>query len=388
MAFVPYPLAPEPPMPANQSQAPSPAAPAQRKFPCKQCGARLDFQPGASSLKCPYCGYAEKIYDNISGVQERELESFLFAPSAGRAIAGHSLETECGGCGAVVILEDNVAADRCPFCAAHLENQPRATGEMVAPESILPFNIDYRKAKEAFEQWINDRWFAPDGLRKMTSLGQLQGVYLPFWTYDSMTITHYSGRRGTERAAGMYGGGDEMFPGAELLGRVNGRTYVEWQDVSGEVHHFFDDMLVGASHSLPYDKVAQLQPWDLDNLVAFKPQYLSGFKTERYAIELAQGFETSKLLVDPVVKQLCLQDIGGDYQILQSYQTKHERPTFKHVLLPTWIASYRYYGKVFHILVNARTGEVVGDRPWSIFKIAATVTFLLGLAAAILFLSQ
>src|SRR5262245_25742077 len=369
--------------------APAKTAPAQRKFPCKQCGARLVVSPGSSSLKCPYCGYAERIYDDITGVRERELEAYLIAPPRGDTIAGYSQEIQCGGCGAVVILEDNVAADRCPFCATHLENKPRAAGEMVTPESILPFNVDFRKAKDAFEKWIYDRWFAPDGLKKMVSLGQLQGVYLPAWTYNSQTITKYTGRRGTEKSAGMYGEGDDGIGNAlSMLGGMNNRRYIEWQDVNGEVHHFFDDMLVGASHSLPYDKVAQLQPWDLENLVAFKPEYLSGFKAERYAVELAQGFEMSKLLIDPMVKQMCTYDIGGDYQILETYQTAHDRPTFKHVLLPAWIASYRYYGKVFHILVNARTGEVVGDRPWSFFKIVSVVTFLLGLAAAILFLTQ
>ncbi len=181
-------------------------------FRASSAGPGSTFNRAAAQLKCPYCGYSERIYDDISGVQERDLEAFLSTRPAGRTIDGHSQETECGGCGAVVILEDNVATDRCPFCATHLENKPRAAGEMVAPESILPFDIDYRKARNAFEQWINDRWFAPDGLRKMASLGQLQGVYLPFWTYDSMTITHYSGRRGTEKAAGMYGGGEDLFP--------------------------------------------------------------------------------------------------------------------------------------------------------------------------------
>ncbi len=379
-------------MPATKTPVATPAATpnAQRKFPCKQCGARLDFNPATSSLKCPYCGYGERIYDDITGVQERDLDSYFGAPPPGRTIAGHSQEIQCGGCGAVVILEDNVAADRCPFCATHLENAPRAAGEMVTPESILPFAVDFRKAKDAFEKWINDRWFAPDGLKNMANFGHLQGIYLPFWTYDSQTITKYTGRRGTEKSAGIYGEGDSggFGVGNLLGGGMHGRRYIEWVDVSGEVHHLFDDMLVGASHSLPYDKVAQLQPWDLENLVAFKPEYLSGFKAERYAVELRQGFEMSKLLIDPMVKQMCTYDIGGDYQVLETYSTTHDKPTFKHVLLPAWIASYRYYGKVFHILVNARTGEVVGDRPWSVFKIVSVVTFLLGLAAAILFLSQ
>ena len=28
----------------------------QHEFPCKQCGANLQFQPGTRTLKCPYCG--------------------------------------------------------------------------------------------------------------------------------------------------------------------------------------------------------------------------------------------------------------------------------------------------------------------------------------------
>ena len=39
------------------------------------------------------------------------------------------------------------------------------------------------------------------------------------------------------------------------------------------------------------------------------------------------------------------------------------------MLLPVWIAAYRYHGKAFQFLVNGQTGEVVGKAPWSIVKI-------------------
>src|SRR5262249_1378826 len=52
--------------------------------------------------------------------------------------------------------------------------------------------------------------------------------------------------------------------------------------------------------------------------------------------------------------------------------------TFKHVLLPIWIAAYRYNGKPYQFLVNGQTGEVVGKAPWSFWKI-----FLFSLACAI-----
>jgi hypothetical protein len=53
---------------------------------------------------------------------------------------------------------------------------------------------------------------------------------------------------------------------------------------------------------------------------------------------------------------------------------------FKLVLLPIWIAAYLYGGKTYQVFVNAHTGEVVGERPYSIPKIVAAV--VAGLIAA------
>jgi len=365
------------------------AAPAGRKFPCDQCGARLDFDPSGTSLKCPYCGHSKHVYTDYTAVQERDFQAFIERGEPGPGtIPGRSEQVSCGGCGAVVLLEDHVATDKCPFCATHLESQPQAAEAMIEPESILPFAVDYRKAKDAFERWINDRWFAPSGLTQLSSLGQLNGVYVPFWSYDAMTYTRYTGQRGEERTAGVDPMHDDMSIVALAGMSHHNHRHMEWREVSGEVHHFFDDNLVCASLSIPLDKVMQLQPWDLENLVGFKPEYLSGFKTQRYAVPLRDGFDMAKILMEPTIKGMCLADIGGDVQILDTYNTKHERVTFKHALLPVWIASYRYFDKAYQIMVNARTGEVVGDRPWSVFKVGALSAFLLALAAIILFLSQ
>lgn len=371
------------------AQAAPVQAPAARKFPCDQCGARLDFDPSVTSLKCPYCGHAKTVYTDYTPVQERDYEAFLERGEPGQGtIAGRSMQVPCGGCGAVVLLEDHVVTDRCPFCATHLESKPQAAEKMIEPESILPFAIDYRKAKAAFEQWISERWFAPSRLHHLANLGQLNGVYIPFWTYDAMTYTRYTGQRGEEQVDGMDPMHNDLDVVAFLGTHHNRNRRMVWREVSGEVHHFFDDSLICASLSIPLDKVMQLQPWDLENLVGFKPEYLSGFKTQRYAVSLRDGFELSKVMMDPMIKTMCLTDIGGDVQILDHYNTKFDRVTFKHALLPVWIASYRYFDKVYQIMVNARTGEVVGDRPWSLFKVGALSLFLLALAAVILFLSQ
>jgi hypothetical protein len=65
----------------------------------------------------------------------------------------------------------------------------------VQPNGLIPFAINERQAISAFEKWIRRRWFAPTTLRHFAYLGKLSGLYVPFWTFDSMTYTHYTGER-------------------------------------------------------------------------------------------------------------------------------------------------------------------------------------------------
>src|SRR5687767_10467636 len=106
-------MAVPPPLPGERPEPPSvperTAPPAGRKFPCRQCGAKVDFDPAARGLKCPYCGFTEVIPeaddDQRAEVREHDLEAFLDTQQerAHAAIAGHSYQTKCDGCGAVVV---------------------------------------------------------------------------------------------------------------------------------------------------------------------------------------------------------------------------------------------------------------------------------------------
>src|SRR4051794_33153601 len=137
------------------------APPTGRKFPCAQCGAKLDFDPSSRALKCPYCGHVEEIQPDGGTVEERDFEAYLQHHAGVRVtIQGRSEQVRCTGCGAIVLLEDKLATDRCPYCSTHLENKPEAAEEMIAPESLLPFAVDQRQARAVFAQWIAGRWFA------------------------------------------------------------------------------------------------------------------------------------------------------------------------------------------------------------------------------------
>ncbi len=348
-----------------------------RKFPCPACGAKLDFNPHEQALKCPYCGHLEAIEaGDPDKIEEHDFDAFVERLSSEETvIVGRSQEVRCTGCGAIVMLEDKIATDKCPFCATHLESQPKPAHAIVPPESVLPFKIDDRKARGLFNQWISSLWFAPTELKQLANLGQLAGVYLPYWTYDSMTYNQYRGQRGDDYTD------TEYYTTTDAQGNTvtRSRTVVRtaWTNVGGNVEHFFDDVLIYASKGLPEDKVNQLTPWDLEQLNPFKAEFLSGFKTERYSIDLQEGFGKARDVMDAHIRILCMQDIGGDHQVVDHVNTQHKGVTFKHLLLPIWLAAYRYHDKLFRIMVNARTGEVVGDRPYSVAKIVSMVLAIL-----------
>ncbi len=369
-----------------------------RKFPCSACGAKLDFDPSSQALKCPYCNHVENIAPSQHAIEERDYKAQLEKLAKDRGVLpGRSSQVRCTACGAVVLLEDKVATEKCPFCATHLENRPEAAEDMIAPQAVLPFAVTNHDAQAAFSQWIASRWFAPSELLQFANLGQLSGVYLPFWTYDSMTYTHYTGQRGddyqemetytdtesyTETQTNA-DGSTQTVTNTRPVTKTRMVTKTRWYPVSGQVQHFFDDVLVEASESLSRDEAVKLTPWDLAQLEEFNPDFLSGFKTERYAVGLKDGFTKAQAIMDGEIRGLCMQDIGGDHQQLSSVRTQHVGVTFKHILLPVWLGAYRYRDTPYRVLVNARTGKVFGRRPYSTMKIVmlilAIVLLILGL---------
>jgi hypothetical protein len=68
-------------------------------------------------------------------------------------------------------------------------------------------------------------------------------------------------------------------------------------------------------------------------------------------------------------------NIGGDEQRVHSISTDYSAITFKHILLPVWLCAYRYQNQRYQVMVNARTTEVQGERPYSV--VLARVMYLL-----------
>ena len=358
---------------------PDPQPPASEKvhrYPCAQCGAILLFEPKDGQLACPYCGHKEIIPSSADQVEERSYEEYL-KPREGQlqVLAASALEVQCSSCGAIVTFIPPEVARECDFCGAQIVAQPKSADPTVAPEGVLPFRLQQQEATANVKQWIASRWFAPDALKKFASPDAIDGVYIPFWTYDANTLSYYTGQRGeyyyvTENYTETDSQGNTVTKSRQV-------RYTNWYPVSGSVTRWFDDILIPGSKSLSRKRLDALEPWDLVEIKPYDPAYLSGFKAQRYQVELAEGFEQAKLFAAGVIQGDVRQNIGGDEQMITDVKTSYSAITFKHLLLPVYAGAYTLNQKVFQVVVNGRTGEVQGDRPYSVAKIALFIGAIL-----------
>lgn len=356
----------------------------QGKVKCKDCGAWLEYTPGTSTLDCQYCGAKNDIVTAGPPGEVEEIDFETFVSTQVNTAEQITVATvKCDSCGASSTLKPNVTADKCPFCDSPLVIKNGTTDSIIRPKYMLPFSIDKNKGLDGFKGWLHKLWFAPSDLKKYAQNDRLNGMYIPYWTYDSNTSSSYSGMRG-----------DDYYTTETYTTTVNGQSQTQtrsvkrtrWFPVSGYVSNAFDDVLVIASSSLPEKYANELEPWDLTNLSNFDEQYLSGFRTERYQLDVKEGFGKAKNRMEGVIRESIRRDIGGDHQQITSVNTKYADITFKHILLPIWLSAYRYRGKVYRFMINGRTGEVQGERPYSFWKIFFTVVGILGVIGTGIFL--
>jgi hypothetical protein len=353
----------------------------QKELICKNCGAKLVYAPGTTSLCCEYCNTKNEIELKNEAIIELDLNQHLDNLSQS-APTIDILTVKCVSCSAVTTFEKSVVSNFCAFCGSPIVIKDASSNTIFKPKGILPFKVDLKNAEKSYLTWLGKIWWAPFGFKnRVQADGKITGVYIPYWTYDSDTSSDYSGERGDDYTV------TENYTAHEngkMVVRQRKVTHTRWSSVSGHINHFFDDVLVIASNSLPRDKTEKLEPWDLNNLTPFDEAFLSGFRTECYQVDLKDGLEYARFRMESRIKELIQQDIGGDHQRVSSVNTNYSNFTFKHILLPIWISAYRYNNKSYRYLINGRSGEVQGEYPVSIFKIIMVIVIIASLALIII----
>lgn len=346
------------------------------QFPCRKCGADSAFDAGTQALTCAHCGHREAIgTEGATEIYEYDLQAALRnAPTAPRR--QEAREVQCTTCAATVEVAPDRTALRCGYC-----DQPvvviEQDSQRIVPESVIPFRLDRAAAHAKLRAWLASRWFRPGDLAREANVKNLRSRYVPAWTYDADTDSDWSAM------SGYYYYVSESYTAHEN-GRMVHKTRrvrkTRWVPSWGEHHTFFNDWLIYATRGLPPHLIDDLGRWGLSSLEPYDAKYLAGHESERYAVDLGDGWERARKGMQAEIRRACASKVPGDTHRGLAVTTTYHAMTWKHLLLPLWIIAYRYRGKPYRIVVNGQTGQVDGEAPWSWGKIALLV---LAIAAAV-----
>jgi DNA-directed RNA polymerase subunit RPC12/RpoP len=269
----------------------------------------------------------------------------------------------CKNCGANQHIEENYKSLSCIYCGSPLIIEDAYKEEWILPGAVLPFQIDQKKAFQIFKKWVDGLWFAPNNLKKAAiDPEKTRGLYAPYWTFDAQLYADYTGQRG------------EYYYVTKTVGSGKNRRTVQerrtrWYPASGSVSGFVDDTLIKASNQKTGVIPQKIARWNLKMLKPFDSGYLSGFVTEKYTIPLLDGHNESNKVAEQIADSWARRDIGGDTQQVSSINMKLSDETFKHILLPVYISTYKFKGKRYNFFVNGQSGIISGQRPYSFWKI-------------------
>lgn len=342
---------------------------------CPNCGATVVFDPAKGCMHCDYCGYTCELpqADAENDICEMDFEAALHTESFNWG--EQKKEVQCKQCGAVTVYDALETAATCPFCGS-TSVMPAATENTIAPGAVCPFAVTKDQAGERFTKWLKGKLFAPKKAKKNARPEAFQGIYLPYWTYDADTTSNFTGRAGYDRTVEDDKG--------------NSRTVTDWKHVSGVYQSFFDDVTVMASKRQADSGVRSCEPFDFSKLVPYSPQVVAGFVAERYSIGLKEGWESAQKKIQSQLSSDISSYIrthwNADRTSSVRFSTLYTNITYKYLLVPTWISSFRYKDKVYQFAVNGQTGKVGGKAPVSAWRVLIAIAIGIGVIAGLAYL--
>ncbi len=334
-----------------------------QSFQCPRCGGRMIFSTLSLQLSCEYCGFCEGedpaiaeagVPGSVADRAEQVLD-FVTPTTSGHHWSQAQQHLSCERCGALSLLPPGQKTTQCPYCGSNQLVASPDQGDLVEPQVIALMQIDAKQADRLARGWLGKGFFAPDSLPGAGRTLQLRPGYYSFWTFDGILEVKWT----CEVAEGS---GNQK----------------RWAPVNGTETRFFNDVLVPGMKTISLQEAKNLQPFDLQDVVPFKPEYLAGWPTVLYDCSLTdaslKGREFIFRQLQPQITQMI--EVGREKRNLNLGGHSWSGMTFKHILLPLWVGAYQFQGQDYRLMINGQTGKVTGAKPRDPLKLAVLITIL------------
>ena len=350
------------------------------EYKCPNCGAPLHFHADSGKVHCDSCGNDFEIEDVKALYQADSAEGEEFDWSKYKLDATDTLDDVrvflCESCGAQIEADQTTAATKCPYCGNNVVLDERVGGGL-KPNYIIPFKFGPQKLPEMIRKFYKGKALLPRRFFEQNEIGKAQGIYVPFWLFDSKIDGNVT----------MNG---------ELI-----RHYTQGDYDCTETNHFlliregsmaFAKIPVDASVKMPNDLMDSIEPFDYSELVEFDPAYLTGYLADRFDSDPDAEIPRANERMQNSAVDMFLSTAAGFAPRVRSSALRMLDASVGYVLLPVYLLNCKYRGETYQYAVNGQTGKVVGDLPvskgkwWTYFLSVAVgaAAVLFGLASVLL----
>ena len=319
---------------------------------CPGCGASIGvkYDPEALNLTCPFCGMVSKLPQpgTTPVIQELDFNTALQRASVNWGNVKKMIT--CANCGGSTIYDAEQVTGACPFCGSTSVTPAAENSQIMAPQAVIPFAVTKEQTQLCFDNFINTRRTASKKVYGC-KLENVVGIYLPFWTYDTLSVSAYDAHTYETK-------------------------YTPRQYFKGVMTQFFDDLVIYGSDKIRNQNIKRVQEFDFQRMVPYSPKYLAGIPAERYTVGLNDGWERAKTQIRDKIKRT----LNRKYRMKASIDaivTSYYNVKFRYVLAPIYLATYTCGKKTHTVAINGQTGKTYCEVPTFMLKLVLIPLFVM-----------
>jgi hypothetical protein len=337
---------------------------------CDKCG-KPRGENTLTTTTCAHCGspYEQKTSTlnlDLEVTLEKHIDEITMTQSPVQAIG-----MECLNCRTTIKYHENQISIKCPFCSTHYQTKISQKIFLIEPSFFLPFQIDHATALASLRNWCTPKWLAPEKFRKIASNPKnLKTIFLPYWKYDCHTQSTYIGKKGVYfQTTKAY----KTMEKGKPINKTRAVTQTQWTPVKGALTHSIDNVVIPATNAIPKKWVSKITPSTFSNLTAFNKDFDHSFVL--YQTMAKEALQDAYAKIQKLIKKKIKIEIAGDRQKVSQIQTRFSQPSITGILVPVYICSFKHKNSNYQVLIDAQTGEVHGDSPFSNMKISFLLIF-------------
>lgn len=322
---------------------------------CKNCGAKVVFDPKTQLLHCEYCNSNHEITEETDEqIKESSKELDVY---------------NCPSCGAQIICEPNTTSTFCVYCKNTAILKDKLKGEFF-PQAIIPFHSTKEEAINAFIELRKGKRLIPDAFLDKKNIEEIRGIYIPFWFFDYEIDGQLDAK--TEQETRIHGSSHTTITTREYTVLRSGTISYDNIPIDGSTH--FQDNIMRS-----------IEPFDYNGLRKYSSDYLSGFLSELYDVKKEDAYEIAKQRATTSAYELFYKSISekGYTKInVTSSNFNIINSNIQYVLLPVWMLNVKYKDQFYTFAMNGQTKKMIGNIP--VDKKKAVKFFFMALLLSIL----